>query len=52
MKLIVLHVPEAWMPLIDRARKELPRNYWIRDAIRDALKEEGVWPKEEIERKV
>jgi len=39
-----LDLPKAWMPLIDRARGDQPRSYWIRDLIRDALKRQEAWP--------
>jgi len=44
MKAILLLLPEPWIPLIDRARQSEPRNLWIREAIRDALKLAGTWP--------
>jgi len=43
-KAILLWIPEPWIPLIDRARQSEPRNFWIREAIRDALKLAGSWP--------
>jgi len=47
MKLIPLLVPEKWLPLIDKARGDIPRNVWVREAIRDLLIELEVWPKTE-----
>lgn len=47
MKHIALLVPEAWIPMMDEAKKDQYRNAWIRDVIRDALKNQGIWPEED-----
>lgn len=47
MKLITLYMPEPWLELIDKARGELDRSVWLRDIIRDALRDAGIWPENE-----
>lgn len=44
MKQIALRVPEPWPELMDKASEDQSRNAWLRDVIRDALKDAGVWP--------
>ncbi|MCJ7561244.1 ribbon-helix-helix domain-containing protein [Candidatus Bathyarchaeota archaeon] len=43
MKVINLWIPPFWLKLIDQARKDRSRSEWIRDVIRDALKDQGAW---------
>lgn len=47
MKYICLLVPSKWVKLIDRARKDVSRDEFIRIAIRDCLIKEGVWYEKE-----
>lgn len=37
-------LPTPWIPYIDEARGDQERAPWIRDIVRDALKDLGVWP--------
>jgi len=46
-KMMNLLLPRAWYPLIDRAKGDITRCEWIRDVIRDALREAKVWPGDE-----
>jgi len=37
-------VPKAWLSAIDKSRGDCSMDTWIRDLIRDALKQSGNWP--------
>ncbi|MDH5439034.1 MAG: hypothetical protein OEZ48_00040 [Candidatus Bathyarchaeota archaeon] len=41
---VKLLLPKSWLPRIEKARGDMERNKWIRDLIRDALLDAGVWP--------
>jgi hypothetical protein len=42
MKLTTILLPVAWLKLIDEAKGDQSKSVWIRDQIRDGLKDSGV----------
>jgi len=52
MRSIVFLLPEPWIDLIDKAKGDQPRTYWLRDVIRQGLKDQGIWPEKEDEHRI